>query len=131
MSEKKQESLVHRTFKDTSTSKPSSVKQAFFGCSKPCMHLSQHGKDKNGNPNGKPPVASLRHCMKENKFSIFGKNLDEITKLKGKTKAGTGRSSDKWTAITDAIEKGDVTSMKEFARWTLKWQPCVKIIGGP
>lgn len=54
--------------------------------------------------------------MKENKFSIFGKNLDEITKLKGKTKAGTGRSSDKWTAITDAIEKGDVTSMKEVRK---------------
>ena len=74
----------------------------FFGYSSPCMHLSVHGKNPDGTSNGKPPVASFQYCMKDDKYFTFGKNLDEITRIKDKTKAGTGRSNDNWSAITKA-----------------------------
>ena len=47
--------------------------------------------------------------MKDDKCFIVGKNLDEIARIKDKTKAGTGRSNDNWSAITKAIEKGEIS----------------------
>ena len=51
--------------------------------------------------------------MKDDKCFTVGKNLDEMMRIKDKTKAGTGRSNDNWSAITKAIEKGEITSMKQ------------------
>ena len=78
------------------------------------MHLSVQGKE--GPHKGKPPLAAFSYCMKDNDYYVIGKNLDEIDKLKSKTKSGTGRCSDAYTQITDAMEKGEVNSMADIRK---------------
>jgi hypothetical protein len=91
--------------------KRQSAVHAFFGYDTPCMHLSVQGKE--GPSSGKPPLAAFHYCMKEDNYYVVGKNLDEIERLKTKTKIGTGRCSESYCEISRAIEEGKVTNMKQ------------------
>lgn len=85
----------------------------FFGYDRPCLHLSLHGRDASGRPNHKPPVASFRYCMKDNRFFVVGKNLDEAARVKEKTKSETGESGDAWDEMVTAIQSGEIKTLKE------------------
>jgi hypothetical protein len=61
----------------------------------------------------KTPLAAFRYCMKEKNYYVIGKNLDEIVRLKTKTKIGTGHCGDAYTQLDVAISKGEITSMAD------------------
>ena len=96
------------------TKKRQSGVHAFFGYDEPRMHLSVQGKE--GPSKGKPPLAAFRYCMKDNDYYVIGTNLDEEARLKKQTQAGTGRCSDNYKQIQDAIEKGEIDSMAGVRR---------------
>jgi len=79
----------------------------FIGYFTPRFHMVPHDLKR------KPPLAAFRYCMKDNDFYVVGKNLDEIARLKEKTKEATGNEGGEYTELTSKIEKCEVTSMAQ------------------
>ena len=82
-----------------------STVHSFLGYKKPTFHLSVLRKT---------PLAAFRYCMKDGDYYVVGKDLDKVARLKDKVQAETGKRSDQYSNITEAIEKREITTMAEI-----------------